>query len=135
MRLWTMVLKKNEPADFTFVERTKPKNSWFYNIAIDTTKNRIPATSPSVRPIIDAAIELCDELDLFPEKAPDCCIEESIMIRRGYETLVCIARAEAFEVMVENGVKKIRTNRYFFSEEEEKAILKFIDVVINHGWF
>ena len=135
MKLWTLILKKDEPADFTFIEREKPNDSWFYNTAFDTTANRIPADKPSIRPIIIAAEKICNELKLFPEEVPECCVKESIMIRRGYETLVCIARTEAFEVMVEKGIARIRTKRHFFSIEEMKKILEFIDVVIKQGWF
>lgn len=135
MKLWSLVLKKDEPAQFTFIERTKPSESWFYNTAFDTAKNSIPVESPSIRPMVSAAENLCKQLKLFSEELPECCTEDSIMIRRGYETLVCIARFEAFEAMVEDGIVKIRTNRYFFSEKEMKEILEFIDVVINQGWF
>lgn len=136
MTLWSLVLKKDEPAEFTFINREKPKrDSWFYNIAFDTMPNSIPADSPKIRPIIKAAEELCAKLKLFPEKAPECCTKESVLIKRGYETLVCIARFEAFEAMVEDGVIKIRTNRYFFSSKEMNEIYDFIDAVIHHGWF
>lgn len=135
MTLWSLVLKKDEPAEFTFINREKPTNSWFYNTAFDTAPNSIPADSPQIRPIILAAEKLCAQLNLFPEEAPKCCTKESILIRRGYETLVCVARFEAFEAMVEDGVIKIRTNRYFFSSKEMEGIYQFIDEVIRLGWF
>lgn len=135
MILWSLVLKKKEPAEFTFIERDKPIDSWFYNMAFDTAKNSLPENHSRIQQLVLAAREIYEKLRLFEEDLPEYCTEQSILIRRGYETLVCIATMEAFEVMKEKDVVKIRTNRYFFSEGEMKEIRKFIDVVINQGWF
>lgn len=128
--LWSMVVKE-DGGSFRFTECTPEieKMGWWTG----SGEKSYSPDDPIIKPIFDAAIELCKILG-FELDSSDIC--KYLLITREIQRLLVIYKAGAFEVKMKNGQVRVRTeNWYSFTKEQFDALFEFVDVLIKHKWF
>ncbi|MBQ2836127.1 MAG: hypothetical protein IJE68_04770 [Clostridia bacterium] len=127
--LWSMVvLEKGGRFSFTECTPEREMSGWWSG----TGEKSYSPDDPIIKPIFDAAIELCKILG-FELDDSDLC--KYLLIRREVKSLLVIYGAGAFEVVMKNGEVKVRTeNRHSFTKQQFDAFFEFVDLLIKHNW-
>lgn len=130
--LWKMRLYKDhqvfESAEMTSDAQENSINS-VYSFNGKTFHS---AHDPKIKLLIDAALRMCEVINLEPCKT--VCVPVTIFC--GLDKMTVNCDSFLFEVRSENGIPKVKTvNSSMYTRKQYNAIFDFIDVLIENGWF
>lgn len=128
MYLWKMVISGNEETTFEFTEHTAEKEKKALTPYFKTDQS-YSQEEPTIKPIIQAAIELCKTLNIDLK-------ENYVHIQRGFKELSFICRCGVFNAVLRDGLVVVGIeNDIRFTREQYNAIFDFINVVKETNWF